>query len=157
MRLRPLPLYRCKQYVGENHQLNRKVEALESENTYVYTSVWLRLLTVSFVRTLKAEINKLQKLLGAQGNTGKTTRVGACLMVRGIAFSKQQTALMIHLSTCMYVQVIVLCFAVFFGSPTSHNLWSRPPSAYSTSSGMCLCVCIIAKHKCIHVAESLLV
>ncbi len=48
---------------------------------------------------------------------------------------------MIHLSS-VYIQVIVLCFAVFFGSLTPHNLWSRPGAAYSTSSGMGLRVSV---------------
>ena len=33
-----------------------------------------------------------------------------------------------------YSQVMVLCFAIFFGSITPHGLWSRPAD-YSTSSG----------------------
>ncbi len=59
----------------------------------------------------------------------------------------------------MYVQVIVLCFAVFFGSLTPHNLWSRPGAAYSTSSGMGLRVSVYIKvNACMYdVAESLLV
>ncbi len=65
---------------------------------------------------------------------------------------------MIHLSS-VYIQVIVLCFAVFFGSLTPHNMWSRPSAAYSTSSGMGLRVSVYIKaNACMYdVAESLLV